>query len=69
MLHSNILKISENIEQAAVEICLQVTYPRDFWIIRIHSYYEKKVKLVDFLKHKMTRIKMCIGSYRRMILL
>ena len=43
MFHNNTVKISEKLnKQNLLNICLQVTYPTDFCIINIHSYYGKK---------------------------
>ena len=59
MFHNNIVEIAENMNKHnLLKICLQVTYPTDFCIICIHSYYGKSV-LFD-LKKQMTRIKLFV---------
>ena len=51
MFHNNIVKISEKLnKQNLLKICLQVTYPTDFYIICIHFYLWEKVKIFEFFQ-------------------
>ena len=53
MFHNNIVKISEKLnKQNLLKICLQVTYPADFWMICILFYYGKKNDLKKKKKKK-----------------
>ena len=51
MFHNNDVKFSEQlIKQNLLKICLQVTYPTDFYKICTYFYYGKNEKIFDFLK-------------------
>ena len=51
MFHNNIVKISEKLnKQNLLKICLQVTYPTNFYIIFIHFYYGEKSENIGFFK-------------------
>ena len=53
MFHNNIVKISEILNKSKL---VQTTYPINFCIFCNHFYYEKKMKIFNFLK-PMTKIK------------
>ena len=60
MFHNNIMKILEKLNKRNLfKICLQITYPTDFYIICINFYYGKKWKYLIFQK-PMTRIKLFV---------
>ena len=63
MFHNNIVKMSEKLnKRKLLKICLQVTYPTDFYIICIHFYYGKSEN-TWFFKNSVTRIKLFLHGF------
>ena len=65
MFHNNIVKISEKLNKwNLLKICLQVTYPTDFYIIVALIFTMGKSENFWFFKNQWLELNfLCIGSY------